>query len=250
MPTTQQLAWITGGGSGIGRSLAVQLAEQGWRVVISGRNAESLAAVAADHACIHPAVLDVTDIEATNAVFAAIVAQHGVPDLVVLNAGDYKPMPAADFDLALITHLNRVNYLGVMHGMAACLPAMRARGSGQVLLVASVAGYRGLPDAAPYGATKAALINFAESLYPALKREGVLLRVVNPGFVKTTLTAQNSFAMPALMEPEDAARRIVQALNSTQFEIVFPRRFAYVLKLLRCVPYRLYFWLVSRVTGK
>jgi len=243
-----KLAWITGGGSGIGRALALCLAEQGWRVVISGRRLAALEAVAADNAQIIPKVLDVTDAPATQQFFADLTQTMGVPDLVVLNAGDYKPMSIDEFDLELIRHLNAVNYLGVMHGLAACLPAMRERGAGQILLMASVAGYRGLPNAAAYGATKAALINFAESLYPLLKHEGVLLRVVNPGFVKTPLTAQNRFAMPALMEPEAAAQRIVAQLSRDNFEIVFPRRFAFALKLLRCLPYRWYFWLITKVT--
>jgi NADP-dependent 3-hydroxy acid dehydrogenase YdfG len=248
--TAQGLAWITGGGSGIGRALALDLAAQGWQVVISGRRLDVLTAVAADNVQIIPKVLDVTDAEATGHFIDDLLHSMGVPNLVVLNAGDYKPMPAEDFDLALIRQLNAVNYLGVMNGLAACLPAMRQRGSGQILLMASVAGYRGLPDAAPYGATKAALINFAESLYPILKREGVLLRIVNPGFVKTPLTAQNRFAMPALLEPEDAARRIVAQLDQAHFEIAFPRRFVFFLKLLRCLPYRLYFWLITKVTRK
>jgi short-subunit dehydrogenase len=107
-----------------------------------------------------------------------------------------------------------------------------------------------LPDAAPYGATKAALINFAEALHTPLKQQGVLLRVVNPGFVTTPLTAQNDFTMPAEITAEEAADRIISALDSDSFEITFPKRFTYILKLLRCLPYRLYFLLINKLTGK
>jgi short-subunit dehydrogenase len=169
---------------------------------------------------------------------------------VVLNAGDYTPMPLEEFDIDLIYKLNQVNYLGVMNGLACILPAMQSEQSGQILLMSSVAGYRGLPDAAPYGATKAALINFAEALYVPLKQQGVRLRVVNPGFVTTPLTAQNDFKMPAEITAEEAAARIMTALDSDSFEITFPKRFTYFLKCLRCLPYRIYFLVINKITGK
>ncbi len=245
-----KLAWITGGGSGIGKALALALDQQGWQVVISGRTEPKLQAVAEQGRHIVYLLLDVTDRAQNLAVFNTLCEQYGLPNLVVLNAGDYTPMPAEAFDLDLIYRLNQVNYLGVMNGLASVLPAMTARQSGQILLMSSVAGYRGLPDAAPYGATKAALINFAESLHRPLKAQGVMLRVVNPGFVTTQLTAQNSFKMPAQITTTEAAKRIVQGLDSDSFEMTFPKRFTYVLKVLRCLPYRLYFFLIGKITGK
>jgi len=245
-----KLAWITGGGTGIGKALALALDQQGWHVVISGRTEPKLQAVAERGQHITYLALDVTDRVQSLTVFNTLCDQYGLPHLVILNAGDYTPMPAEAFDLDLIYQLNQVNYLGVMNGLASILPAMTARRSGQILLMSSVAGYRGLPDAAPYGATKAALINFAEALYMPLKAQGVLLRVVNPGFVSTQLTAQNSFKMPAQITPTEAAQRIIQALGTDSFEITFPKRFTYVLKLLRCLPYRLYFFLIGKITGK
>lgn len=246
----RKLAWITGGGTGIGQALALALAQQGWQVVISGRTEQKLQAVAEQGKQIAYLVLDVTDKAQSQQVFTILSDRYGLPDLVVLNAGDYVPMPLDEFDLDLIYKLNQVNYLGVMNGLASVLPAMQARQSGQILLMSSVAGYRGLPDAAPYGATKAALINFAEALHMPLKEQGVLLRVVNPGFVTTQLTAQNSFKMPAEITPTEAADRIIAALDTTHFEITFPKRFTYVLKLLRALPYRLYFFLIGKITGK
>lgn len=246
----KKLAWITGGGSGIGKALALALDALNWQVIISGRTEQKLQAVVAKSQQMAYLTLDVTDKEQNQQVFNVLCEQYRLPDLVVLNAGDYSPMPLDEFNLDLIYKLNQVNYLGVINGLAAVLPAMKERKSGQILLMSSVAGYRGLPDAAPYGATKAALINFAEALYMPLKEQGVLLRVVNPGFVTTQLTAQNSFKMPAEITTNEAAERIVKALETESFEITFPKRFTYILKILRALPYRLYFFLISKITGK
>lgn len=246
----KKLAWITGGGSGIGKALALALDALDWQVIISGRTEQKLQAVVEKSQQMAYSTLDVTDKEQNQQVFSVLCEQYGLPDLVILNAGDYSPMPVDEFNLDLIYKLNQVNYLGVINGLAAVLPPMKERKSGQILLMSSVAGYRGLPDAAPYGATKAALINFAEALYMPLKEQGVLLRVVNPGFVTTQLTAQNSFKMPAEITTNEAAERIVKALETDSFEITFPKRFTYILKILRALPYRIYFFLISKITGK
>ncbi|MDX5374370.1 MAG: SDR family NAD(P)-dependent oxidoreductase [Gammaproteobacteria bacterium] len=246
-----RVAWVTGASGGIGRALSLRLAGQGWQVAASARGEEKLRDLAMEadgRVQVHP--LDVTDAAASEATVAAIEQQHGPIELAVLNAGDYRPMPADAFDAELCQRLMAVNYLGVVHGLAALLPRMRARGRGEILIMASVAGYRGLPLAAPYGATKAALISLAESLRAELGRSGVVIRVVNPGFVRTDLTAQNAFRMPALMPVEDAAEAIVAAIGGRGFEITFPRRFTYVLKLLRMLPYALYFPLIRRMTGQ
>ena len=246
----QKLAWVTGGGTGIGKALSLALDRECWQVVISGRTEQKLQAVKELGRSISYRVLDVTDQALHQQVYDDICEELGIPELVVLNAGDYTPMPLEEFDIDLVYRLNRVNYLGVMNGLACILPVMQSKQSGQILLMSSVAGYRGLPDAAPYGATKAALINFAEALHTPLKQQGVLLRVVNPGFVTTPLTAQNDFSMPVEITAEEAADRIISALDNESFEITFPKRFTYILKLLECLPYRLYFVLINKLTGK
>ena len=246
----QKIAWVTGGGTGIGKALSLALDREGWQVVISGRTEQKLQAVKELGRSISYRVLDVTDQALHQQVYDDICEELGIPELVVLNAGDYTPMPLEEFDIDLVYRLNRVNYLGVMNGLACILPVMQSKQSGQILLMSSVAGYRGLPDAAPYGATKAALINFAEALHTPLKQQGVLLRVVNPGFVTTPLTAQNDFSMPVEITAEEAADRIISALDNESFEITFPKRFTYILKLLECLPYRLYFVLINKLTGK
>lgn len=244
------VAWVVGASSGIGWHLVLELARRGYAVAASARRQdrlEELAAAATGPVLAVPC--DVRDRAGMEAAYQRVRAKLGVPDLVVLNAGDYRPMPAREFDPKLFRHLMEVNYLGVVHGVAAVLDDLLAAGRGQVLATASVSGYRGLPLAAPYGATKAAVIHLMESLNAELGGSGVRFRVINPGFVRSPLTAKNDFPMPLLMEPEDAARRIVRALDGGAFEIAFPRRLAWGLKLLRCLPYWLYFPLVRRGTG-
>jgi NAD(P)-dependent dehydrogenase (short-subunit alcohol dehydrogenase family) len=131
----------------------------------------------------------------------------------------------SDFDKSFA-----VNLSGVVNGLVPAIDRMKARGRGQSAFVSSVTGYGGMPTSAAYGATKAALINMAESLKFDLDKFGVSIQVVNPGFVDTPATADNAFSMPALMQPDEAARRIAQGLKSGSFEITFPRRFTYVLK--------------------
>jgi short-subunit dehydrogenase len=132
---------------------------------------------------------------------------------------------------------------------AALAPLLGRQGHGQLAFVSSVAGYRGLPKALVYGPTKAALINFAETLWLDLAPRGVGVRVINPGFVATPLTAQNDFAMPALITPDEAASEILRGFATDAFEIHFPKHFTRLLKLLRLLPHRLYFPLIRRLTG-
>lgn len=245
---TGRRAWITGGGSGIGRALALELAGAGWQVAISARSPTALAAVqaeAGDRIAVFP--LDVCDAGAVADTLAAIETQRGPLDLVVLNAGTHQPMGLTDFSIDTARHLMAVNYFGVVHGLAAVLPRFTARRAGQIAIVASVAGYRGLPSAAAYGPTKAALINLAEALRPEASRAGIDLRLINPGFVATPLTDRNDFPMPDCITAEAAARAIHRGLTGQDFEIAFPWRFSRVMKLLRWLPDRLFFALTRRM---
>jgi len=241
-----KVAWITGASTGIGRALALRLAGQGWRVAASARSAETLASLGAG---IRAYPLDVTDADASAATVDAIRRELGPIDLAVLNAGTHFPTPARGFDAAAVRGLIEVNLIGAANGLAAVLPAMIERGAGQVAVVASVAGYRGLPTASAYSASKAGLIALAEGLKFDLDPLGVKIQVINPGFVRTPLTDRNPFPMPFLMEVEDAVTRIVSGLAGNRFEIAFPRRFVWLLKGLRLLPDRLYFALLRRATG-
>ena len=174
-------------------------------------------------------------------------------DLVCYCAGYYKAMRATDIDLPELLRHQQVNVAGALHVLAAVTPALLAAAKAgrapHLSLVASVAGWRGLPQSLAYGPTKAALINLAENLFLDLRPQGVGVSLINPGFVDTPLTAQNQFSMPALLTPEQAARAIVRGWERGQFEVHFPKRFTGVLKLMRCLPYRWYFPLVHRFTG-
>jgi short-subunit dehydrogenase len=142
-----------------------------------------------------------------------------------------------------------VNVFGVVHGLSAIMPRMATRGFGQIGVNASIAGYGGLPRAAAYGATKAAMIHMCEALRFDCENLGLVMQVINPGFVETPLTGKNDFPMPFLVKQDEAARRVVDGFATGGFEITFPRRFAYMVKAINLLPYPLYFAIVSRMTG-
>lgn len=233
-------AWVTGAGSGIGRALALRLAEEGWNVAASARTATDLATLATEApGCIHAFPLDVTDAEATQKVVAKIEDSLGPLDLAVLNAGTYGRDSAAQFDAAAFRATIDVNLMGSVHCLAALMPRMLARGAGHIAVVSSVAGYVGLPGAAAYGASKAALINMCEGLQPELAAHNVRLSLVNPGFVDTPLTQKNDFPMPFLISADAAVDHIMAGLKSRHFEIAFPWQMVLSMKLLAALPARL-----------
>ena len=240
--------WLVGASSGIGAALATLLLERGARVALSSRSRDALDALAAGHgdALVLPA--DVTDADGLAAAHAQILAAWGGVDLAIFNAGTHESMRAWELDLAKAKTLIDTNLKGVLNGLAAALPDMLAQKSGAVAVVASVAGYAGLPTSLIYGATKAALINLAETLYLDLAHKGLGVHLICPGFVATPLTAKNEFAMPALIPATQAAHEIVAGLERGEFEIHFPKRFTRLVKLLRLLPYRWYFWLVHKGT--
>jgi short-subunit dehydrogenase len=241
-----KVAWLVGASSGIGQALAFKLADADWQVAISARSEHALEEMHVQHSNLHVFPVDVTDPALLKTSFQTIEAELGSVDLCFFNAGDYTPMPLAQFDTQLFRRLIEVNYMGVVNALDTVIPAMTKRQEGQILLTASLASYRGLPKSAPYSASKAAVLNLAESLHLELKQQGVLLRVINPGFVRSPLTAKNDFNMPFLMEPEDAAEVIMRKLPSKQFEIRFPLPFALIMKTLSLLPYTLFFWLTRK----
>lgn len=251
---TGRLVWITGASAGIGRALALELAARGDRVLVSARRPDELRRLAEEAAgrlgSITPLPLDVTDAPSVRAAVDRIEADHGALDVAVLNAGTHQPVDAASFTADGLRALCELNLFATAVCLEQAMRVMLPRRRGRIAVVASVAGYRGLPTAAYYSASKAAVIAMGESLRFDLDRVGIVLQVVNPGFVRTPLTDKNRFAMPFLMEPEDAARRLADGLSSRRFEITFPRRFTWLLKLLRILPYALYFPLTARTTGR
>jgi NAD(P)-dependent dehydrogenase (short-subunit alcohol dehydrogenase family) len=249
--SSPRVTWIVGASSGIGRALAEELVQRGDSVVISARSmAPLLEQAIIQPQRIMPIAVDVTDQASLAQALTQILMHWGRIDRVILNAADYAPMGLAEFDPALFERLMQVNFMGIIYGIEAVRAYFLARGAGQIIITASVAGYRGLPYAAPYGATKAALINMAESLAPEFAAHGVRLRVISPGFVRTPMTAKNTFTMPGIIEPAQAAYRIARQLEGSQFELLVPRGFGWLMKLIRVLPYPIFFALTRRMLKK
>jgi len=241
--------WLVGASSGIGAALALHLDEAGARLALSARSEDKLRVLAEKCADAKVLPLDVRDSNGFRASAARLASEWRDIDLVVFNAGDYSPVRAWELEPERARALVETNLLGVMNGVAAVLPSMLARGSGAIAVVGSVAGYHGLPNALVYGATKAALINFCETLHLDLGPRGIDVFLINPGFVATPLTAQNSFRMPALISADEAAKCIVDGFAAGRFEIHFPKRFTLWMKILALLPYRLSFPAIRRLTG-
>ncbi len=242
--------WIIGASSGIGAALASALLAQGAQLALSARSIPGMAQIAATpgaNTLVLP--LDVTDAASVSPALGRIVAAWGGIDLVVWCAGSHHPVRAWELDAASARSLVEVNLNGVINGLPAVVERLLQQHSGGIAIVSSVAGYGGLPTALVYGATKAALINLAETLYLDLAPRGIGVYLINPGFVKTPLTDRNTFRMPALISADEAAREIIAGFARGSFEIHFPRRFTQWLKLLRLLPYRWYFALVRKGTG-
>ncbi len=243
-----QRVWVIGASTGIGAAVARDLIDAGARVALSARSRDRLAAIAeGTDAVVAP--FDVTDRAAVLAAATKVCDALGALDLVIVVAGTHSAMRADQFDRVKADQLLAVNLVGPLNCLEAVLPTLLKQRRGGIALVASVAGYRGLPQALIYGPTKAALIHLAEGLYLDLRRHGIGVYLVNPGFVDTPLTQRNDFAMPALMTAEKAARRTLDGIAAGRFETHYPRRFTGWLKLLRILPYPAYFWAVRRFTG-
>lgn len=241
--------WITGASAGIGRAVALEYARRGWTVYATARRSEPLDALAAETDGKVIAVPgDVTSLDDMQAAVQRVTAD-GPMALAILNAGIYHPMRAQNFSAEKARQMFDVNLTGVGNGLEPVLQHMIDRQTGHVALIASVAGYRGLPDAAAYSATKAGLIAMAEALAMDLVDLGVRISVVNPGFVETEATSVNDFEMPMLLQPDDAARRIVDGLGKPGFEIRFPWQFAAFLRAIGMLPNLAYIWAVRKALG-
>lgn len=243
-----QRVWIVGASSGIGAALAQALLARGARVALSARRNDELAKLAGGvrEAMVLP--FDLGDTAAFAAALDRLGREWGVIDLVVFCAGTWTPMAAARLDADAISRTLAINLQAPMSACATLVPRLLAQGRGAIAFVSSVSGYRGLPQAAAYGASKAGLSHFAETLHLELAPRGISVFLINPGFVATPMTSVNTFRMPALITPEDAADEIMAGLARSAFEIHFPRRFTFWMKLLRLLPYRIYFPLARRLT--
>ena len=233
---TGKRVWVIGASTGIGGETARLLLQKGARVALSARRAPELAAIAGGHPNAIVAVADIVEHASVLAARDLIFSQWQGIDLVLVVAGGYNEMRADEFDLAVANRLLDLNVRGVLNCLDAVLPTLLRQGTGGLGIVGSVAGYSGLPKALIYGPTKAAIINLCESLYLDLRPRGIAAYMINPGFVKTPLTAHNDFKM-------------VAGLERGEFHIHFPKRFTNWLRLARLLPYRWYFALIHKVTG-
>ncbi|GAA6151497.1 SDR family NAD(P)-dependent oxidoreductase [Pseudoteredinibacter isoporae] len=243
--------WLTGASQGIGRALAIELAKEKRHIYASARNELALQELKQEieslgyPGLLIPKPLDICKADDVHRVCEDI--QHeGRLDKIILNAGTYHPAPATEFNCQALRELFELNVFGTAHCLEACLKTLRLQGGGQIVLVASLAAYRGLPDSAAYGASKSALIHLAESLYTELHAHNIEIKIVNPGFVETPLTDKNEFTMPQRVTAEWAAKTIVKGLDKSGFEIRFPWVFSQFMSLLRALPYGLYFRLIRR----
>ena len=216
-------AWIIGASTGIGAAVADELTAKGWDVVRSSRSQGEIRIDVSD---------DVSVVDAAN----KYQEVHGNFDLVLVMAGFWKRMSAKQFDLEVFKEHNNTNNVGLARCVAAVLPKMINQNSGTLIGVSSVAGFRGLPGSSGYGPSKAAQINFLESLRTDLQDTNVQIQTVSPGFVKTPMTDVNTFPMPFIISAEKAAKIIVKGIEKKKAEIVFPTPMAISMKLSRLVP--------------
>lgn len=245
------VAWVTGAGTGIGRALAKRLAQDGWMVAASARTAKDLDSLAAEvPGKITSYLLDVTDAKAAEDTGRAIEANLGPIDLAVLNAGSYFPTTAAKFSVENFRKTVDVNLMGVVNCMGPVVPSMVARRAGHIAIMGSLTAFVGLPTAASYGATKAALNSMAEAFKPDFDQYGVTITVINPGFVKTPATDKNRFPMPFLMGTDEAIGHIMRGLEAKRFAIDFPWQMTLGTKLLGAFPGWAKFAITKRMIPK
>lgn len=248
--------FITGASSGIGAALARHYAAMGATLGLAARRQRRLFELVAElpaklpgpHACY---AVDVTDAAALQMAAADFITRYGCPDIVIANAGiSVGTLTEESEDLPVFRRVIETNVLGVMHTFAPFIEAMRTRGSGRLVGIASVAGIRGLPGAGAYSASKAATIAYLESLRVELHGSGVRVVTIAPGFIATPMTAKNPYAMPFLLPADEAARRFARAIARGTSYAVIPWQMGLVAKALRLLPDAVYDRLFSRAGRK
>jgi short-subunit dehydrogenase len=242
----KKVIWITGASSGIGKALSIKFAQEGWIVAASARREILLQELNRINKNIHSFPLDVTNPEQCKKVFENIIKKFSDIEISIFGTGIHDPNSEKKFNLEKIREIMEVNYFGTLNSINSVYDYYNDKKSGQISVISSVAGYRGLPAAGAYCASKSALTSFTESLRFEMTRKNVRVSLVSPGFIKTPMTDQNDFPMPMIKSPEFAAEQIYIGLTKkTGFEIHFPKTFTYFLKFLRILPNSIYFKLID-----
>lgn len=230
--------WIVGASHGLGRAVALELSKKGAEVILSARDTDALETVASELPGKSTVVtIDVTDLTSVAAAAEAV----GEIDGMVYLAGTYWPMGATSYEGDKVAAMLDVNLTGATRVLGEVLPGMVDRDRGHVVLTGSLVGFRGLPGAVGYGASKAGIMSLAETLYADLRETGVDVQLVNPGFIKTRLTDKNEFTMPFIMEPEAAAQIYVDHMQGDDFARNFPWHFAAMFRVGQFLPDWLYY---------
>lgn len=235
--------WLVGASEGLGKALAMQMSRAGCDLILSSRTREDLDSVAADlpgRSTVLP--VDIAD----DASVAEAAAQLGEIDGVVLLAGVYWPMKTQDWDSEKAVTMADVNFTGFVRVLGQVVPGFVARDRGHIVITSSLTGFRGLPGSIGYTASKAGTMSLAECMHADLRKTGVEVQVVNPGFVRTRLTDKNAFRMPQIMEPEDAAREIFEHMLGDSFKKSFPAPLSWLFRLGQFLPD----WLYYRTFGR
>ncbi|WP_282096661.1 SDR family NAD(P)-dependent oxidoreductase [Epibacterium ulvae] len=224
--------WLVGASEGLGLALAKQLAAEGAQLILSARSEDRLQEIAKQLPNARALPLDVSDLSSIQHAYAQIKHLDGV----IYNAGAYEPMSAQNWNTKSALNMVDVNLSGALRVIGCVLPDFLSQERGEITLIGSLSGYRGLPKAIGYGASKSALISLAETLRHDLKGTSVGVRLINPGFIRTRLTDKNTFKMPMLMEPEQAAQKICAALLRKRFRTDFPAPFSWAIRLYDLLP--------------
>jgi short-subunit dehydrogenase len=240
-----KLVFITGASSGIGQALARRYHQAGWRLALSARRGGEIESwaqsegLAADRYAVYPA--DVADTDSIVAAGRACLVRQGVPQVVIANAGISVGVDTAiREDIDVIARIFSTNTVGVAATFHPFVAAMAQRGSGALVVIASVAGIRGMPGHGAYCASKAAVISYCESLRGELRASGVKVVTICPGYVATPLTRRNRYPMPFLMQPQAFSDRAFDAIEAGASYRVIPWQMAIVAKLLRALPNALF----------
>lgn len=235
--------WLVGASAGLGRAVAFELSKMGAEVILSARSEDALTELAGQL----PAKAQVVPIDVSDADSVAAAAEAaGEVDGMVYLAGLYWPMSSQDYDAERAVAMMDVNLTGAARVLGHVVPQMVARDRGHIVLTGSLSGFRGLPGAVAYGASKAGIMSLAETMYADLRKTGVDVQLINPGFIKTRLTDKNDFQMPFIMEADEAAKLFVEHMQGDDFARNFPRHFGALFRLSQFLPD----WLYYRIAGR